>query len=175
MVLSLSLTSIEALWFLPLVLPICIWVAFSDLRAMRIPNTAVLALTGVFLVVGLVLVLGLGAWSFETYLWRLAALGIVLVIGFVITSLGMVGAGDAKFAAAMAPFVAPGDGMFFLLLFALVLIGSWLTHRTAGRIPALRRATADWASWDQGKLFPMGVALAGALAIYLALGVAAGL
>ncbi|MHA7888308.1 MULTISPECIES: prepilin peptidase [Roseicyclus] len=175
MFLSLSLTSIEALWFLPLVLPICIWVAFSDLREMRIPNTAVLALTGVFLVVGLVLVLGLGAWSFETYLWRLAALGIVLVIGFVITSLGMVGAGDAKFAAAMAPFVAPGDGMFFLLLFALVLIGSWLTHRTAGRIPALRRATADWASWDQGKLFPMGVALAGALAIYLALGVAAGL
>lgn len=174
MFLSLSLTSIEALWFLPLVLPICIWVAFSDLREMRIPNTAVLALTGVFLVVGLVLVLGLGAWSFETYLWRLAALGIVLVIGFVITSLGMVGAGDAKFAAAMALFVAPGDGMFFLLLFALVLIGSWLTHRTAGRIPALRRATADWASWDQGKLFPMGVALAGALAIYLALGVAAG-
>jgi prepilin peptidase CpaA len=169
---TLSLTLTEAIWFLPFVLPICVWVALSDLRAMRIPNVAVLALAGVFLGIGLVLVLGLGAWTFETYLWRLAALGIVLVIGFVISSLGLVGAGDAKFAAAMAPFVAPGDGLFFLMLFALVLIGSWITHRTAGRVPALRRATADWASWDQGKLFPMGVALAGALAIYLALGLA---
>jgi prepilin peptidase CpaA len=39
-----------------------------------------------------------------------------------VASLGLVGAGDAKFAAAMAPFVAPGDGLFFLMLFALVLI-----------------------------------------------------
>jgi prepilin peptidase CpaA len=165
---TLSLTFSEAAWFLPFVLPICIWVALSDLREMRIPNVAVLSLAGVFLLVGLIVL------PFETYLWRLAALGIVLVIGFVITSLGLVGAGDAKFAAAMAPFVAAGDGLFFLMLFAVVLIGSWLTHRTAGRVPALRRATADWASWDQGKLFPMGVALAGALAIYLALGLSAG-
>ena len=166
---TLSLTFAEALWFLPLVLPICIWVALSDLREMRIPNIAVLALAGVFLVVGLIVL------PFDAYLWRLAMLGIVLVIGFVISSLGLVGAGDAKFAAAMAPFIAPGDGLFFLLLFSMVLIGSWVTHRTAGRVPALRRATADWASWDQGKLFPMGVALAGALAIYLALGINAGL
>lgn len=166
---TLSLTVTEALWFLPFVLPICIWVALSDLRAMRIPNVAVLALTGVFLTVGLIVL------PFDAYLWRLASLGIVLLAGFVIASLGLVGAGDAKFAAAMAPFIAPGDALFFLMLFSLVLIGSWLTHRTAGRVPALRRATSDWASWDQGKLFPMGVALAGALAIYLALGLSAGL
>lgn len=171
---TLALTATEALWFLPFVLPICIWVALSDLRAMRIPNVAVLALTGVFLVIGLVLVFALEAWTIQTYLWRLAALAVVLVIGFVITSLGMVGAGDAKFAAAMAPFVTPGDGLFFLMLFALVLIGSWITHRAAGRVPAVRRATAGWTSWDQGKLFPMGVALAGALAIYLVLGLTAG-
>jgi len=172
---TLALTSAEALWFLPFVLPICIWVALSDLRSMRIPNVAVLALAGVFVVIGLILVFGVGAWTLETFLWRLAALGIVLVVGFVITSLGMVGAGDAKFAAAMAPFIAPGDALFFLMLFSFVLIASWLTHRTAGRVPALRRATADWASWDQGKLFPMGVALAGALAIYLVLGLGAGI
>jgi prepilin peptidase CpaA len=166
---ALSLTVTEALWFLPLVLPICIWVALSDLRAMRIPNVAVLALTGVFLTVGLIVL------PLDAYLWRLVALGIVLVAGFIIASLGLVGAGDAKFAAAMAPFIAPGDALFFLMLFSLVLIGSWLTHRTAARVPALRRATSDWASWDQGKLFPMGVALAGALAIYLALGLSAGL
>lgn len=166
---TLSLTLTEAMWFLPLVLPICIWVAISDLRAMRIPNVAVLALAGVFLALGLIVL------PMDAYLWRLAVLGIVLVVGFVITAMGMVGAGDAKFAAAMAPFVAPGDGLFFLMLFSLVLIGSWITHRMAGRVPAVRRATPDWASWEQGKLFPMGVALAGALAIYLGLGLTAGI
>jgi len=162
---TLAITFQQAIWFLPFALPICIWVALSDLRAMRIPNVAVLALTGLFLVGGLFLL------PLDAYLWRLAQLGVVLLIGFVITSLGMIGAGDAKFAAAMAPFIAPGDGLFFLLLFSMVLVGSWLTHRGAGRVPAVRRATPGWASWDQGKLFPMGVALAGALAIYLALGV----
>lgn len=160
----MSLTFGEAAWFLPFVVPICIWVAWSDLREMRIPNVAVLALAGVFLIGGLLLL------PFDTYLWRLAQLGGVLLVGFVVSSLGLVGAGDAKFAAAMAPFIAAGDALFFLMLFSLVLIGSWLTHRGASRVPAVRRATPDWVSWDRGKLFPMGVALAGALAIYLVLG-----
>ncbi|MBF9046146.1 hypothetical protein LSUCC0031_03360 [Rhodobacterales bacterium LSUCC0031] len=165
---SLALSHAEAIWFLPLVLPICIWVALSDLRSMRIPNIAVLALAGGFAVIGLLIL------PFEAYLWRLAALGIVLIMGFVISALGLVGAGDAKFAAAMAPFVVPGDGLFFLMLFSLALIGSWVMHRLAGRIPALRRATPDWASWEQGKLFPMGIALAGALVIYMVMGVTTG-
>lgn len=166
---TLTLTSQEAMWFLPLAFPICIWVALSDLRQMRIPNVAVLALTAVFLVVGLIIL------PMDAYLWRLAALGIVLVAGFVITSLGLVGAGDSKFAAAMAPFIAPGDYLFFLALFSLVLVGSWITHRSAGRVPAVRRATSHWSSWEQGKLFPMGVALAGALIVYLAMGFASGI
>ena len=58
---TLSLTFTEALWFLPFVLPICIWVALSDLREMRIPNVAVLSLAGGFLVVGLLLVYAVGA------------------------------------------------------------------------------------------------------------------
>jgi prepilin peptidase CpaA len=165
----LSLTYQEAIWFLPLALPICVWVALTDLRQMRIPNVAVLALVGVFLAAGLVVLplpeLGL----------RLLQLVVVLLAGFVVSSLGLAGAGDAKFAAAMAPFVAPGDYLFFLMLFSLVLIASWIAHRGAGRVPAVRRATADWASWEAGKLFPMGVALAGALVIYLALGVAGGI
>ncbi|QXT39315.1 prepilin peptidase [Gymnodinialimonas ceratoperidinii] len=165
---TLTLTAQEAMWFLPLALPICVWVAFSDLRQMRIPNVAVLALTAVFLVVGLIVL------PMDAYLWRLATLGIVLVAGFLITSLGLVGAGDSKFAAAMAPFIAPGDYLFFLALFSLVLIGSWITHRSAGRVAAVRRATSHWTSWEQGKLFPMGVALAGALVIYLAMGFASG-
>ena len=41
------ITASSALWFLPFVLPICFYVAWSDMRAMRIPNNAVLALLGV--------------------------------------------------------------------------------------------------------------------------------
>lgn len=166
---TLALTFQQAIWFLPFALPICIWVAISDLREMRIPNIAVLALTGVFLALGLIVL------PLDAYGMRLLQLVVVLIAGFIITSLGMAGAGDSKFAAAMAPFIAPGDYLFFLLLFSMVLIASWITHRSAGRVPAVRRATENWASWDQGKLFPMGVALAGALVIYLALGVNAGL
>ncbi|MDW3118675.1 MAG: hypothetical protein R8G60_13530 [Roseovarius pacificus] len=51
---SLDITSAQALWFLPFVLPICLWVVWSDLSTMRIPNKAVLALTAVFLVIGLI-------------------------------------------------------------------------------------------------------------------------
>ncbi len=165
----LSLTFQQALWFLPFALPICLWVAYSDLRDMRIPNVAVLALTAVFLVVGLIVL------PLDAYGMRLLQLVVVLLAGFIITSLGMVGAGDAKFAAAMAPFIAPGDYLFFLLLFSVVLVASWITHRSAGRVPAVRRATEGWSSWDQGKLFPMGIALAGALVVYLALGINQGL
>ncbi len=162
---TLALSFSEALWFLPFVFPICIYVAWSDLREMRIPNISVLALAGVFLVVGLI------ALPFEVYYMRLLQLVIILLAGFLVTALGLVGAGDAKFAAAMAPFIAPGDYLMFLTLFAAVLIGAWITHRGAGMVPAVRRATPGWISWDRGKLFPMGVALAGALVVYLALGI----
>ena len=160
----MNITFQEAAWFLPFVLPICLYVSWTDLRDMRITNYSVLALFAVFAVGGLFLL------PLEVYGWRMLALALVLVAVFVITSLGMVGAGDAKFAAAMAPFVAQGDGLFFVTLFAMVLIGSWITHRSAGRIPAVRRATPDWVSWERGKLFPMGVALSGALVIYLVMG-----
>lgn len=166
---SLALSTTEALWFLPLALPICIWVAMSDLREMRIPNLAVLALTAVFLVAGLFVL------PLDAYGMRLLQLVVVLIAGFIITSLGLAGAGDSKFAAAMAPFIAPGDYLFFLMLFSLVLLASWLMHRSVARVPAVRRATEGWASWDQGKLFPMGIALAGSLVIYLAMGFSAGI
>ncbi len=166
---TLALTFLEALWFLPLSLPICVWVGLSDLRDMRIPNVAVLALVAVFVVAGLI------ALPLEAFLWRFAQLGVVLLAGFLITALGLAGAGDSKFAAALALFVAPGDYLFFLALFSLVVLASYATLRGAARVPAVRRATPHWVSWQRDKQFPMGVALAGALAIYLAMGLSAGL
>lgn len=155
------MTPVSALWFLPFVAPICIWVAWKDMKFMKIPNKAVLALVGIYAVIGLI------ALPLDTYLWNWLHLVVVLAIGFVIATMGLVGAGDAKFAAAMAPFVALGDAVMFCYLFSAVLLAALLTHRGARRIPAVQRALPDWESWSRGKDFPMGLALGSSLLIYL--------
>lgn len=157
-----------ALWFLPFVVPIAVWVAWSDLARMKIPNVAVLALAGVFAAVGLIVV-ATGLWSFETWAWRWTHLVVVLVIGFLANMVGGFGAGDAKFAAAMAPFVALPDALPFLYLLAAVVILSFILHRTARASAWVRARTPDWESWTR-KDFPMGLCLASALVIYLLAG-----
>lgn len=151
-----------AFWFALLAAPIAAWVVWSDLRAMRIPNKAVVALVGIYAVAGL-LTLPLSVWA-----WGWLHLAVVLVIGFVLTLTGGFGAGDAKFAAAMAPFVALGDLRLFLVLLAAVILASFIAHRLARAIPAIRRATPDWVSWQRAE-FPMGLALGPVLIFYLVL------
>lgn len=158
----LTATAREALWFLPLVAPIALWVAWSDMKFMKIPNNAVLALAGVFAIVGLV------ALPLPEYGWRWLHLGIVLGITFALTIAGLIGAGDAKFAAAMAPFVALGDLRLFIGIFAASLLAAFVAHRLMRALPPIRRATPDWISWTSKK-FPMGLALAGALLMHLGL------
>lgn len=147
------------LWFLPLTIPIAIWVAWSDMKFMKIPNKAVMALAGVWFLLGW-LVAGLTVW-----LWGLALLAIVLVIGFLLATGGLVGAGDAKFAAAMAPFFTGADLRLVFVLFTACLLGAFAAHRILRAIPAVRRAASDWESWTHRK-FPMGLALTGTLIFY---------
>jgi prepilin peptidase CpaA len=156
-----------ALAFLPFVAPIALWVAWSDLARMKIPNAAVLALVAVYLIVG-PFVLPLGEWG-----WRWLHLAIVLAVGFVANMAGLLGAGDAKFLAAAAPFVAAADALALTILFASLLIAAFATHRLMRALPPVRRAVPDWASWTHRK-FPMGFALGPALAFYLALAAAYG-
>ncbi len=163
----MSLTQQAALWFLPFVLPICIYVAYTDMREMRITNQAVVVLALVFVVVGLFVL------PFQTYLWQLSHLAIVLVAGIILNAAGALGAGDAKFCAAAAPFVALGDLRLLIALFAAVLLAAYVTHRFA-KFAGLRRFAPHWESWEQGKKFPMGLALGPALLLYIALGVAFG-
>lgn len=159
----LSISATAALWFAPFVLPICLYVCFTDMRELRITNQANLLLLIVFVLVGLV------ALPFDQYLWRYVHLLVVLVAGVALNAGGAMGAGDAKFAAAAAPFVHIGDLRFVMALLAATILGAFLTHRIAKLTP-LRRLAPDWKSWHSGKRFPMGLALGGALAIYLVIG-----
>ncbi|KKL62123.1 hypothetical protein LCGC14_2188350 [marine sediment metagenome] len=159
----MAISATAALWFLPFVLPICLYVAFTDMKQMRITNQAVLLLTAIFVVLGLFLL------PFETYLWRLLSLVIVLVVGIVLNAAGVMGAGDAKFAAAAAPFIALGDLRLLMMLFMATLLAAAATHRGVKYTP-LRRLAPDWQSWQETKKFPMGLALGTTLGLYLIMG-----
>lgn len=159
----MQITPAEALWFLPFVLPICFYVAWTDMKMMKITNQAVVVLTFVFVIIGPL------ALPFETYLWRYLHLIIVLVVGIILNAGGVMGAGDAKFAAAAAPLIALQDATTVAVIFAAVLIAAWVTHRLAKHSP-LRAMVPEWESWNKKKDFPMGLALGGTLAAYLLLG-----
>lgn len=148
------------LWLLLPVLPIAIWVAWSDMKSMKIPNNAVMAMAGVWVAFGW-LTFPWAAWA-----WGFALLAIVLAIGFLMSTFRMLGAGDAKFAAAMAPFFTGADYRLVMFIVAACLLGAFVVHRILRGIPAVRSATPDWASWTHHK-FPAGLALAGMVTIYL--------
>lgn len=160
---QLHLSFAEAALFLPFVAPICLWVIWSDLSRMKIPNVANMALVAVFVLLGL-FVLEPGAFG-----WRLVQLAIVLALAFLANIIGMMGAGDSKFLAAAAPFVAPGDTIIILLLLAAITLCAVAVHRAA-RKSALRQMAPDWESWRNDEKFPMGFALGSALTAYLATG-----
>lgn len=152
-----------ALWFLPLVLPLCAYVALSDLREMRIPNWCVDSLGALYIVLGLLV---MPTWA--DYGWHLLHLPIGLALGFLVYSAGLVGAGDAKFVAAAAPYVAYADLQAVLLIFCASLLAGFAAHRIA-RHTSLRRLAPEWKSWSTGAKFPMGLCLGATLALYLCL------
>ncbi len=160
-----ALSPTAALWLLPAALPISVFCALNDMRAMKIPNIAVAALVLGFAV------LGIFAFGFPQYLWQWTHLAVVLAIGFVLNIAGVMGAGDAKFAAAAAPFIALGDLTLVMWLFAACIFAGFVTHRIAKHSP-LRNLVPDWESWDSGRRFPMGLPLGMTLVFYLGLAAA---
>lgn len=160
---ELAVSAHVALVFLPFCLPIAVWVAFNDMKFMKIPNLAVLCLMGVFLIGGLCLL------PLDLYFQRWLQFLIILIVGFIANMFGLLGAGDAKFGAAMAPFIAIGDIGSFMILFAIVLIAAFTTHRLARKSTLIRGAAQDWESWEVSD-FPMGLTLGSVLIFYLGLG-----
>lgn len=160
----------SAIALLPFVVAIAIWVAWSDMKYMKIPNKAVIALLAVWAVPALLCVALLGL-PIMAWVWGWALAAIVLAIGFVANAVRAIGAGDAKFAAAMAPFFVGSDLRLALALFAACLLGAYITHRIMRMIGPIRRLTPDWLSWTH-KDFPMGLALSGTLVFHLLLTIA---
>nr|WP_299045220.1 prepilin peptidase [uncultured Tateyamaria sp.] len=159
----MALSASVALWFLPLLVPLCLYVAYTDLSRMKITNPTVVAMALIFAVMGPFL------YPLDAYLWQLAHLGIVLVAGIILNAAGAMGAGDAKFLAAAAPYVALGDIHMLMALFAAVLLAAYTVH-TIAKHTRLRNLAPGWASWTQeGRRFPMGFALGPTLAVYLGL------
>ncbi len=150
---------ISPLWLLLPIIPIAVWVAFWDMKFMKIPNKAVMAMAGVWVALGWLTV------SWTDWAWGFAIMAIVLAIGFVTSYFRMLGAGDAKFAAAISPFFVGADYRLVMGLVAACLLGAFFVHRTLRKIPAVRNATPDWTSWTHSQ-FPGGLALAGIIIFY---------
>ena len=162
---ALAIPDTAALVLAILSAPVCLWVALSDLRAMRIPNKAVALLFGIFVLVGPFLM------PLPDYGWQLLHMPVLLLVGMVVNAAGLAGAGDAKFVAAAGPYLWLADLHALLVIFTATLLAAYATHRLA-KHSGLRRLAPDWQSWSTGVKFPMGLALAGTLTIYLAIGAA---
>ncbi|MGB7318664.1 MAG: prepilin peptidase [Planktotalea sp.] len=162
MLIELNNPATFALWCLPFVLPLCFLVAWSDMRSMRIPNWCVLAMFATYIVVGILTL------PFGVFLWGFVGLIAVLFIGFFMNAVGMIGAGDAKFAAAAAPFIHLADFRFVIALFAANILAAFVTHRLVAKTKMTTLAPT-WDSWERTWEFPMGFSLGGTLAIYLIL------
>ncbi len=156
----MGLTAEAAYWFLPAVIPIAIFVSWSDMRRMKIPNIATDGLIICYAI------LGLFALPFVDYLWHWSHFAVMLAAGIVMNAARIMGAGDAKFIASAAPMVALADLRLIIILLTACLLAGYATHRLA-RISPLRRMTPDWESWETGKRFPMGFPLSMTLLFYL--------
>lgn len=151
----------DAIILLIPVLPIALWAAISDLKRMKIPNTSVLAMAAVWPLMGWFLV-PLSAW-----LWGFALMAIVLVLGFLLYTTGTFGAGDAKYAAAMAGLFVGGNIGEILLIIFVSMVGALILHRILRSLPFIRNATPDWESWTRRRYFPFGLSLSAIVIFYL--------
>ena len=153
----LSLT--QALWLAPACVALSLWIALSDMKRMKIPNMASILMIGVWAVVGFI------AFPLEQWLWGWGFMAIGLVVGILGNAIGLYGAGDAKFAAAMSGVFVTADLQYALKIIASAMVAALVTQKLAARIPAIRRATPGWESWGR-RDFPFGLALAGILSFY---------
>jgi prepilin peptidase CpaA len=156
----MGMTAASAMWFLPAVTPIAIYIAWNDMRSMKITNASVLALVFVYAVIGPF------AFGLELYAWQWLHLPVVLAVCMALWTLRVMGGGDAKIIAAMSPIFMVGDLLLITQLFAACLLGALAVH-SLFRFTALKNIAPDWKSWTAGRYFPKGLPLSMTLLFYL--------
>lgn len=134
--------------------------AWTDVHQRRIPNWV----SGVTLLAGLGATFAQGGWP--TMGWAAAHMALALVVGMALTAARWVGAGDAKFYAAIAAWLPLQLGLWLLVsvaLAGLVLLLLFLMKRR-GRVA---RTSAEQSDFDK---LPYGLAIGigGLLAVALA-------
>ena len=133
--------------------------AMSDILRRKLPNI----LSLVMAVAGLALAFGSGGWA--DLGWHTAHALIAFVIGYLIFSWGVFGAGDGKFYAASATFFplsqAPGLGLAIVLSGGVLAI-LWITLKRM--IKGMKRRKDDFAK------LPYGVAIAVGAVSFASLG-----
>ncbi|MEH6359944.1 MAG: prepilin peptidase, partial [Amylibacter sp.] len=113
-------------------IPISIWVAWSDMKFMRIPNVACYALFISFLLMGPLI------FDMHEYGIRILQGIVMLIAGFFATSIGLIGGGDAKFTAAMVPFIALAHVIPFVFIVGIMSFVSIALHKLIGITPGLK-------------------------------------
>ncbi len=156
----MGMTAQAALWFLPVVIPIAIYISWSDMRSMKIPNKSVGALVLAYALIGPI------AFGLELYLWQWLHFPVALVVCMALWSLRVMGGGDAKMIAAMAPFFVLSDMILVAPIFAASLLAALAVH-SLFRFTRLKNIAPDWKSWSAGRYFPKGLPLSMTLVFYL--------
>jgi len=142
-----------------LVLLFCVTVAscVSDVRRMRIPNTHVVAVLALF-----VIAFAAAPDAFHTWWEHGAAMLVFLVLTYIMFAVGMLGAGDAKYGAALALWVGLPGLMAYVFFMAIAggLLGilSLLLRKYR---PVKNPPPGSWAATvqDGGNAVPYGIAL----------------
>lgn len=116
-----------------LVLPILLWIAWTDFWSLRIRNVAVIAAGAVFL-----LTAPLIGWP-EAGL-RLLVAGLVFGVGVALFAARLLGGGDVKMGAALLLFIPTGTYTLFAFLFSAALILAIAVVVVLRQVPGLRRA-----------------------------------
>lgn len=136
----------------------CAYAFYSDLFFRRIPNwlCAVVAIAGL---IGAGVTGGL--YPLGDHALHMA---IALVVGMVLTALGMIGAGDAKFYAACATWFGLGRALsllFSVSIAGLLLFVAWFAWRRIKRLPIRNKTGALFDSLPYGIAIALGAVIAG--------------
>lgn len=135
-----------------------VYAIVTDIASLRIPN-----IISIILILGFLPYMLLGGT--QTIWPHFAVAGAVFVVLFLSFVMGWLGAGDVKFATAVALWAGPQQGPAFLVYFAilgglfavilLVLRSAQNTYPIIATVPVLHKLSG----WARNKIMPYGVPL----------------